>query len=81
MEPGGSTIGDLLKETLLKGTSGRNVTQPTLEDRPMVNYISGLVFVVLLLVGAVWILPLSQRVPDFAFMVGFVWVLSDVIIA
>ena len=47
----------------------------------MVNYISGLVFVVLFLVGGAWILPMFLGSPDFAFVVGFVWVLLDVIIA
>lgn len=71
----------LIKEVLIKGTGGRNVTQPKIEEKPMINYISGLVFLGLLLVGGIWIIPISQRSPDFALVVGFIWVLSDLIVA
>jgi regulator of protease activity HflC (stomatin/prohibitin superfamily) len=47
----------------------------------MVNYISGLVFAVLLLVGAGVLAPLAPAHPVIAGVVGIVWVLVDLILA
>src|SRR5579872_3085724 len=47
----------------------------------MINYISGLVFVVLLLVGAAVALAIGAVSPVLAVMFGVVWLVSDVIAA
>src|SRR5947209_5629722 len=47
----------------------------------MVNYISGLVFVILLLVGGAVVVPMTAVSSVLAAIVGIVWLLADVIIA
>src|SRR3954471_15050040 len=47
----------------------------------MVNYISGLVFVLLLLVGAAIVVPMGQVQPGLAVLLGIVWLLADLILA
>ena len=47
----------------------------------MVNYISGLVFTVLLLIGGALVASIWNTNPGLAFVVGIVWFLGDVIIA
>jgi regulator of protease activity HflC (stomatin/prohibitin superfamily) len=47
----------------------------------MVNYISGLVFVILLLVGGAVVLPLAAVNYVLAAIVGIVWLIADVVIA
>jgi regulator of protease activity HflC (stomatin/prohibitin superfamily) len=47
----------------------------------MVNYISGLVFVVLLLVGAAIVVPMGQAQPGLAVLVGIVWFIADLILS
>jgi regulator of protease activity HflC (stomatin/prohibitin superfamily) len=47
----------------------------------MVNYISGLLFVVLLLVGAAIIVPIAEDNPGNAVIFGILWLLGDIIIA
>jgi regulator of protease activity HflC (stomatin/prohibitin superfamily) len=47
----------------------------------MVNYISGLVFVLLLLVGAAIVVPMGQVRPGPAVLLGIVWFLADLILA
>ncbi len=47
----------------------------------MVNYISGLVFVVLLLVGTAVVAPFAEAYPVIATIVGTVWLVSDSIVA
>ncbi len=47
----------------------------------MVNYISGLVFVVLLLVGAAFVAPFAEAHPVIATIVGAVWLVSDTVLA
>src|SRR5258708_2403809 len=47
----------------------------------MVNYISGLVFVILLIVGLAIVLPMGQVNPGLATLVGLVWLVADVIVA
>ena len=47
----------------------------------MVNYISGLVFVVLLLIGAAVVAPFAQAHPVVATIVGTAWLVADVILA
>ena len=47
----------------------------------MVNYISILVFVILLLVGGAVVAPLSTINPVLAVLVGIVWLVADAIIA
>jgi regulator of protease activity HflC (stomatin/prohibitin superfamily) len=47
----------------------------------MVNYISGLVFVLLLLVGAAIVVPMGQVQPGPAVLLGIVWFLADLILA
>jgi len=47
----------------------------------MVNYISGLVFVLLLLVGAAIVVPMGQVQPGLAVLLGIVWFLADLILA
>ncbi len=45
----------------------------------MVNYISALVFVILLLVGGGIVAPLTTSNPVLAVVVGIVWLIADVI--
>ncbi|MGP0063749.1 MAG: SPFH domain-containing protein [Isosphaeraceae bacterium] len=47
----------------------------------MVNYISGLVFVVLLLIGAMVVAPFAEANPVIATIVGIAWLVTDVIVA
>jgi regulator of protease activity HflC (stomatin/prohibitin superfamily) len=47
----------------------------------MVNYISGLVFVILLIVGAAIVVPVGQSNPGVAVLLGIVWVIADVIVS
>ena len=47
----------------------------------MVNYISGLVFVVLLLIGIAIVAPFAPAHPGLAAIVGIAWLLADVILA
>jgi regulator of protease activity HflC (stomatin/prohibitin superfamily) len=47
----------------------------------MVNYISGLVFVILLLVGGAVVVPTAAVYPGLAVLVGIVWLIADVIIS
>jgi regulator of protease activity HflC (stomatin/prohibitin superfamily) len=47
----------------------------------MINYISGLVFVVLLLIGAVVLIPLGLQTPGIAVVLAAGWLLADFIIA
>ena len=47
----------------------------------MVNYISGLVFVILLVVGGLLIAPLAQANPLLGLVLGGAWVLGDAIVA
>ncbi|MDR3638467.1 MAG: SPFH domain-containing protein [Isosphaeraceae bacterium] len=47
----------------------------------MVNYISGLVFVVLLLIGGAIVVPIAQAHPGFAVVLAMVWILADMIVA
>jgi regulator of protease activity HflC (stomatin/prohibitin superfamily) len=47
----------------------------------MVNYISGLVFVILLIVGMAIVLPIGQSNPGLAVLVGIVWAIADLIVS
>lgn len=47
----------------------------------MVNYISGLVFVVLLLVGGALAVPIGRDNPGLAVLAGIAWVVADLILA
>jgi regulator of protease activity HflC (stomatin/prohibitin superfamily) len=47
----------------------------------MVNYISGLVFVVLLLIGGAIVAPLAPAHPVLALLLGIAWLLVDLILA
>src|SRR3954471_22245688 len=47
----------------------------------MVNYISGLVFVLLLLVGAAIVVPMGQVQPGLAVLVAIAWVVADLALA
>ena len=47
----------------------------------MVNYLSGLVFVILLLIGAALVIPLGLGHPIPAVVLGAVWLLGDVILS
>src|SRR5512135_2786981 len=47
----------------------------------MINYISGLVFVILLLVGGAVVVPMAAVNYVLAVIVGIVWLIADVIIA
>jgi regulator of protease activity HflC (stomatin/prohibitin superfamily) len=47
----------------------------------MINYISALVFWVLLLVGAAVLYPVAQAAPGAAVLIGTVWVIADGILA
>jgi regulator of protease activity HflC (stomatin/prohibitin superfamily) len=47
----------------------------------MINYISGLVFVLLLILGAIVIIPIAQADPGFAVLIGLLWVVGDVILS
>jgi regulator of protease activity HflC (stomatin/prohibitin superfamily) len=48
----------------------------------MINYISGLVFVVFLIIGGVVVVPMAlSGAPGFAFLVGICWLLADFIIS
>jgi len=47
----------------------------------MVNYISGLVFVVLLLVGGAVVVPIARTDPGLATLAAIVWLLADVILS
>jgi regulator of protease activity HflC (stomatin/prohibitin superfamily) len=47
----------------------------------MVNYISGLVFVILLLMGGVFIVPIMQTNPLLGLVLGGAWILGDAILA
>jgi regulator of protease activity HflC (stomatin/prohibitin superfamily) len=47
----------------------------------MVNYISGLVFWVLLVLGGMMILPMAQTSPGAAIVLGILWFLFDLIIS
>jgi regulator of protease activity HflC (stomatin/prohibitin superfamily) len=47
----------------------------------MVNYISGLVFVLLLLLGGAIVVPLAASHPGLAFLLGIVWLIGDAILA
>jgi regulator of protease activity HflC (stomatin/prohibitin superfamily) len=47
----------------------------------MVNYISGLVFVVLLLVGGAIVAPIAEAHPVMAAIIGIAWFVTDVILA
>src|SRR3954462_9523288 len=54
----------------------------SLETRQiMVNYISGLVFVVLLLIGIATIAPFAEGQPLLATLIGIVWLVADLILA
>ncbi len=47
----------------------------------MVNYISSLVFVVLLLIGGAMVVPLAQTRPGLAILIGICWFLGDLILS
>jgi regulator of protease activity HflC (stomatin/prohibitin superfamily) len=47
----------------------------------MVNYISGLVFVILLVLGAFIILPMMMVNPGLAVVLGILWFIGDIILA
>lgn len=47
----------------------------------MVNYISGLVFVVLFLVGAAVVVPVTASHPGLGVLLGVTWLLADLILA
>ncbi|HEV3166521.1 MAG TPA: SPFH domain-containing protein [Isosphaeraceae bacterium] len=47
----------------------------------MVNYISTLLFVVLVLVGLVIVIPIGQGNPALAVVVGLAWLLADIIVS
>jgi regulator of protease activity HflC (stomatin/prohibitin superfamily) len=47
----------------------------------MVNYISGLVFVILLLIGGAIAVPMGQTRPGLAVLLGIAWFLADLILA
>src|ERR1700690_349738 len=47
----------------------------------MINYISGLVFVVLLIVGAVVLVPVGMETPAIAAALGGGWLIADIIVA
>lgn len=47
----------------------------------MVNYISGLVLAVLLLIGVAVVAPFAPAHPVVAAFVGIVWLLADLILA
>jgi regulator of protease activity HflC (stomatin/prohibitin superfamily) len=47
----------------------------------MVNYISALVFWVLLLIGAAILYPVAQAAPGAATLIGIAWVIADAILA
>jgi regulator of protease activity HflC (stomatin/prohibitin superfamily) len=47
----------------------------------MVNQISGLVFVILLLLGGAVVVPLGSTHPGIALLVGAIWLLGDVVLA
>jgi regulator of protease activity HflC (stomatin/prohibitin superfamily) len=47
----------------------------------VVNYISGLVFVGLLLLGLLGIVPIALYSPPLAFLIGIVWLFLDVVIS
>src|SRR5438045_3542370 len=57
-------------------------SRESLETRQiMVNYISGLVFVVLLLVGIAITAPFAEGHPLLATIIGIAWLVADVILA
>ena len=62
-----------------KEAGGRNIAEPQREETPMINYISGLVFTVLLLIGGGLVASIWNTNPALAF--GIVWFLGDLIIA
>ena len=66
---------------ILKSNSARNITTPSLEGGLMVNYISGLVFTILLLIGIAILSPLWMSQPTLALMAGISWLLGDVVIS
>ncbi len=47
----------------------------------MINYISGLVFVLLLILGIILVIPVSQANPGLAVFVGLLWIVGDVILS
>jgi regulator of protease activity HflC (stomatin/prohibitin superfamily) len=47
----------------------------------MVNYISGIVFVILLLIGGVIVVPMAEAYPGPAAFLGLVWVIADTIVS
>jgi len=47
----------------------------------MVNYISGLVFVIVLLLGSAIVAPLAEAHPVLATTIGIVWLVADVILS
>lgn len=47
----------------------------------MINYISGLVFIILLLIGGAVVGMIWQANPGFAFVLGIIWIFFDVVIA
>lgn len=47
----------------------------------MINYISGLVFTLLLIVGGAVIIPMGMASPGFAILVGIVWLVLTIIIS
>ena len=51
------------------------------EETPMINYISGLVFTFLLLIGGGLVASIWNTNPGLAFVVGIVWFLGDLTIA
>lgn len=47
----------------------------------MVNYVQGLIFTVLLLVGAAFVLPLASVNPGAGFLLGLVWFVADLVLS
>ena len=66
---------------ILKSNSARNIATPSLEGGLMVNYISGLVFTILLLIGIAILSPLWMSQPTLTLMAGISWLLGDVVIS
>ncbi len=92
MLPGQNPIEELrqLRHLMLRETSkpsdeetAGNTVRPNVNPREesMVNYISGLVFTVLLLVGFGVAVPIYNSNPVLGFILGVVWVLVDLVIA
>ena len=79
-------LGGLIQEGpeivgLPKEAGGRNIAEPQREETTVVNYISGLVFTVLLLIGGRLVASIWNTNPGLAFVVGIVWFLGDLIVA